>query len=490
MTTTTHELDNRLDHHRARIDDLIDRYGEPLHVLFLDRMAENANAFRAVAQATYPKMLVAFSVKSNPCRGAVRASARLGLGVDVASEHELQLALEERIEPSMILCNGNAKSRIYLEMAIEAGCPIAVDNGDEMLALEYLLGESDRSAEVLLRFRGMPLAGLTSDDQTTAADWTKFGFHIDEAPRLLDRLADHPTLRFRGISAHIGTQISDPSGYQRLLDHLLDLAATAQSRGLHIDTIDIGGGFPVNFLSEDDWAAFQRRLLRRLRGQADHSHAVTWNDIPMGYASSSDDVDPTWVGKAYWSRFPISRMLAHLLESATSAGPCVADRLRELGEPTLVIEPGRSMMANAGITLTKVMGVKQVLGNPVVALDMGINNHGTNLITPDLFPAAVLPRHSSDEPVEAFLAGRLCFSGDMISKAKVRLNRLPVRGDRFVLYHTGAYNADHFASNSCGFPRPAKVTIDADGSAELWRAPETFALLYGDPSIDLTIRDA
>jgi len=136
------------------------------------------------------------------------------------------------------------------------------------------------------------------------------------------------------------------------------------------------------------------------------------------------------------------------------------------------------------------MGVKRVLGHYVVALDMGINNHGTNLITPDLFPATVLPRRTSDEPIEAFLAGRLCFSGDMISKAKATLNRLPARGDRFVLYYTGAYNADHFASNSCGFPRPGKVAVHADGGAELWRAPESFESLYGDPAIDLTIRDA
>ena len=91
------------------------------------------------------------------------------------------------------------------------------------------------------------------------------------------------------------------------------------------------------------------------------------------------------------------------------------ERLADLGNPTLVIEPGRSLMASAGITLTEVMGVKDVLGHPVVSLDMGINNHGTNLISPDIFPAAVLPRHASDQPVDAFLAGRLCFSGDSSS---------------------------------------------------------------------------
>ncbi len=137
--------------------------------------------------------------------------------------------------------------------------------------------------------------------------------------------------------------------------------------------------------------------------------------------------------------------------------------------------------------MAQAMGVKTVLGHSVVSLDMGINNHGTNLISPDIFPAAVLPKRSDDRAVEAFLAGRLCFSGDMISKAKVQLNRLPASGERCVVYHTGAYSADHFASNSCGFPLPAKVAIRSDGTAELWRAPQTFTDVFGASGDELPI---
>jgi diaminopimelate decarboxylase len=120
------------------------------------------------------------------------------------------------------------------------------------------------------------------------------------------------------------------------------------------------------------------------------------------------------------------------------------------------------------------MGTKEVLGHTIVALNMGINNHGTNLISPDIFPAVVVPRRDADQATEAFLAGRLCFSGDMISKAKIELNRHPVRGERLVLFHTGAYGADHFASNSCGFPLPGKVAVRKDGTLEVWRKPQRF----------------
>jgi len=486
---TTDRLDALLDRHQVLIERLIAQHRLPLHVLFIEEMEANARGFREALTSGYPNSTVAFAVKSNPCRGALRAAKRLGLGADVASEYELQCALEEGIDPAAIVCNGNAKSPEYLDMGLRAGALIALDNEAEIDQLEARARLAGARADVLLRFRGMPLSGLTSDDQTTAADWTKFGFHIDDAPRLLARLGASEQLRFHGPSAHIGTQIANPVGYELLVDRFLRLAEDAVELGHPVDCIDIGGGFPVAFLTEDEWSRFTARLLGRLRDPTDISDAVTWVDLPMGYAGATacDAPNPRWVGKAYWSPFPAGRMLARILKYRSGDGTAVVDRLEALGRPRLIVEPGRSLMATAGVTLARATGVKTVLGHSVVSLDMGINNHGTNLISPDIFPAAVLPKRSDDRPIEAFLAGRLCFSGDMISKAKVALNRLPEPGERCVVYHTGAYSADHFASNGCGFPLPAKVAIHSDGTAELWRPPQTFSDVFGRAEDDLTI---
>ncbi len=204
----------------------------------------------------------------------------------------------------------------------------------------------------------------------------------------------------------------------------------------------------------------------------------------MGY-EKRQAAETAWKGKAYWTSFPQSQMLSHILQKPSTDGRPWTERLIDLGTPTLIVEPGRSLMASAGVTIASVAGTKTVLDHRVVALDMGINNHGTNLISPDMFPVAVWPRRDDDSPVEAFLAGRLCFSGDMISKAKVLLNRPPQRGDRLVIFHTGAYSADHFASNSCGFLRPGKVAIRSDNQIELWRRPEQFEEIFGQPQESL-----
>ena len=487
MIKTTERLETLLQQHAEVIDRLIERYELPLHIVFLEQFEANVVGFQDVLQAAYPRGLVAFAVKSNPCRGAVRAAGNLDLGADVASENELRLALEEGISPEEIICNGNAKSSAYLEQALTAGCRIAIDNRDEISEIERLTTDRTRQADVFLRFRGMPLAGLTSADQTTAAEWTKFGFHINEAAVLFSYFEDHETIRFRGVSAHIGTQITEPRGYERLLDHLLRLTEEARTHGLSPDVIDIGGGFPVAFLVEQEWRGFQKRLLGRLRTNSGES--VTWNDLPMGHAGDTS-AEAQWAGKAYWSEVPQSQMLSHLLSHTFADGRSCIERLEALGSPCLIVEPGRALMASTGITMTKVAGTKTVLDHAIVSLEMGINNHGSNLISPDMFPAAVLPSQPNDEPIEAFLAGRLCFSGDMISKTKVQLNRLPQRGERFVLFHTGAYSADHFASNSCGFLRPGKVAIRSNGKAEVWRKPEAFGEIFGDSADSLLIDES
>ncbi len=473
-------LDRALARHAAVIDRAAETFGLPLHLIFKDEIEQSANGYKQVLGRLYPNSRVLFAVKSNPCRGAVRTAARLGLGADAASEHEFRVAFEEGIPAERIVANGNAKTSRYIEAIVSSGALSSVDNADELEELSQTAAKRRVRARVLVRFRGMPLSGFTADDQTTAAEWTKFGFSIDEADAVFAQVARAPGLRFVGISAHVGTQIADPVAYERLAVHMVALARQALAFGLPLSAIDLGGGYPISFVTQTEWAAFQTQLLDRLRAPGRPGAFVTWTNLPMGYSGAEPEADsPTWVGKAYWSAYPASAMLERVLAFCHSDGKSTVEHLAKLGSPTLIVEPGRSLMATSGVTLAEVRGTKSVLGNSVVSLDLGITNHGTNLITNDIFPVAILPRKADDVPVDAFLAGRLCFSGDMISKVKVRLNRTPRPGERAVIYLTGAYSADHFASNSCGFPLPGKVAVDGTGRLEVWRRPQTFEEVFG-----------
>ena len=477
---------NQLD--QRFLNELSDRFGLPLHIIFAGRFRQNCDSFKAVLKLYYPHHQIGFAVKSNPCRGAVRLAARAGLGADVVSEFELRTAIEEGIAPERIICNGNGKSRAYIEMALACGATIAVDGSWELKLIGEIAGKAAQKAKILLRFSGMSLGALTAADQMTASEWTKFGFPIDGCVAVIEECLAQSNVELLGFSAHIGTQICDPSGYDRMLANLLRIAATAAEKGVETRMLDLGGGFPVSYINRIEWDEFKRRLRLQLLGELQESQYITWDNIPLGCA---DDLakyrwgsDPglqqewNWRGKAYWSEFPGAAMLERTLSYRVGDVNHPLDRLHELGDPLLVIEPGRALIGTAGLTLARVAGVKLVRGNAVVVLELGIVNHGTNLVTPDIYPFTVLPGREDDQPAEAFVAGHLCFTGDMISKIKVKLNRMPKRGDIMAIHHTGAYCADHFASNSCGFPRPAKVAVGENGQIEVWRARESFEDLF------------
>jgi len=473
----TQALENQLHRHGPLVDALAQRLGLPLHIVFLEEFARSARRFQDVARRTGVPTLVAFAVKCNPCRGAVRAASRLGLGADVVSEHELRTALEEGIDPAHIVCNGNAKSDIYLQRIIDSGAHLAVDGLEELQLVDSMGRSRGVPVPVLLRVSGLDVAGYTASTQTTAQHWSKFGFSAAELPELLATLPDWGGVRFDGFSAHVGTQLCDPIAYLLLLDAFAALSQRAAALGTPPRLLDLGGGWPVNFLSEEGWQALVKRLHRQVTADSPVAEWVTWDGHPMGASRQgmATYAGPTpWTGKAYWAPHPGAAMLDHVLAAPLSSGGTFREALASLGSPMLIVEPGRSLMATAGVTLAEAMTTKPVMGHSVVALDLGINNHGTNLLAPDVFPAAVLPPRPDDAPVEAFLAGRLCFGGDMITTAKVTLNRLPRRGDRLAIFFTGAYSADHFASHSCGFPLPAKVAVDREGNWELWRGKGTY----------------
>lgn len=463
---------------------LVEKHGLPLHVVFEERFAQNVEKFNTIIEKLYPKTLLCFAVKSNPCRGAVRMAAKFELGVDVVSEFELRAALAEGIQPKKIVCNGNVKSDHYLDGAIAAGALIAADSEWELNLISAISRFKECRTKVLLRFSGMPLEGFTSPEQSTASQWTKFGFPVSRAYDIFKFVSKLPNIETVGISAHIGTQICDPMGYARLMIHVFNLMNIAQKHRLRFSYIDIGGGFPVNYLTRKKWIEFERTLREQLTGNLETSEIATWDNTPMGFKylnGMAPRVTDPWVGKAYWSEAPGAEMLKVILLQKITDGKSVQEHLEAHGNPTLIIEPGRSLIGTAGITVARAAGVKTVNENNVLALELGIVNHGTNLITDDIFPVEVRPQREKEEPLKAFLAGRLCFSGDMISKVKVSLNRMPRRSDLVVLHHTGAYCADHFASNSCGFPRPAKVAVCQDGSTQLWRPADKFEDMFSTP---------
>jgi diaminopimelate decarboxylase len=433
-----------------------ERYGTPLYVLFEDILCENFNRFRKALERSYGSHLICYAVKANNALAIVNLFANLGAGADVASEFEMLLALEAGIPPEKIRANGNCKSRSYLEECIKRGIIINVDPEDELDTIDEISGSIGAKAQVNFRLAGFPLKNVTSPAITTSSEWSKFGINIRQAEEVFLKALAMENLMPHGLMVHIGSQITDAGAYYLVLDELLKLSCQTKDIGFNVNEIDLGGGYGISYLNQDDWENVKRRIAGREDG-------FTWANESVGYNCNME-----WTGEELFCPFTPDLFIRDLLSKSYSGDWTFAERLKEIGSPRLVMEPGRSLVGDGGVTLVRVCRTSKTPGGQdLVHVNAGVNHHSLSLIVPEqMHEIEIANRISSREGFEAFVAGNLCFTGDLFCRAKTRLNSKPKMGDFLILYDTGAYS-DFFVSNTNSFPRPAKVLVGTGGKERL-----------------------
>jgi diaminopimelate decarboxylase len=178
-----------------------------------------------------------------------------------------------------------------------------------------------------------------------------------------------------------------------------------------------------------------------------------------------------WSGEKFFAPYSKEKLLARLLGGRIryeGIEQPFKKVWKKIGNPRLIVEPGRAIVGDAGITLARVVDVYPVAGGqPLVTLDLGLVNHGTGLVEPDLYSWTLAnePDRKDRRPFRAFVAGRLCFSGDLLSRYRVAFPRKPIAGDLAVIEKTGAYAPTFFASRANGFPLPVCVFLGAGKKA-------------------------
>ncbi|MEP7105481.1 MAG: diaminopimelate decarboxylase [Chloroflexota bacterium] len=362
---------------------------------------------------------VLYSAKAFASPQFLRVVADAGLGLDVVSAGELNLALRSGFPAERIYFLGNNKSREDLAAAYEAGVTLVVDGFHEFDLLQSVVPAGQRlRAEVRLA------PGVRPDTHEYIATGqldSKFGFSVESgaARQAVERALGHDRLELVGLHSHIGSQIFDLRGHVAAMAIMLDLVAELKrDLGYAPRRLGAGGGLGIAYTSEDD---------------------------------------P-----------PTPREFVATLRAALEGG-CAA---RGLPLPELVVEPGRSLAGPAGIALYTVGAIKEIPGvRTYVAVDGGMGDN----IRPKLYGARYEPIKVDDpEPSDAALqtvtiAGKYCESADIL----VTDARLPALrpGDLIALPAAGAYCLA-MASNYNGMPRPAVVML-RDGEARLIRRRET-----------------
>ncbi len=484
------------------------RFGLPLHLYDAGHIVANIQALQNVFIESGLDGTVCYAVKACGFPEIIKIAARSGAGADVASEYELATALEAGISPSKLVIHGNAKSEDYLKRAVALDALIVANHHTELVRIEAEAKKQWKTARVLLRLSGFDLGPVTARGIFTAGIWCKFGEPVARVPSLLAALKKWSSIDLIGFQVHIGSQVTEVEPYLEVLGVMAELAFMYREViGRPVRVIDLGGGFPVSYVDRRKWNDLVRSIRLQIEGkrvslnrsaksqgskippdppllkegiqglplwergnEGDFkiSQSATWEGMTGGFKPDPETgkIDwRRWSGEKFYTSYPKEKMLARLLKGKVpfqGKEVQVKKILEKIGYPRLMVEPGRAIVGDAGITLARVVDVYPVAGgHPLVTLDLGIVNHGTGLVEPDLYTWTLANdiERKDLRPFKAFVAGRLCFSGDLLSRYWVSFPRRPVRGDIALIEKTGAYAPTFFASRANGFPMPAALLI-------------------------------
>jgi diaminopimelate decarboxylase len=409
-------------------------FGLPLHIIFAPIMIQNVRNFKSVFKNEYPKGEIRYAGKVNSHPSIFRLMSMEGIGADVASINELRSALRGGIDPKYIDVNGNAKDDELIDTAVGKNMFFIADSYKEMETINIRAKNLNKNARVVLRLSGFKMNQVTDANVFTAGVWSKFGEFVDNIPEIIKNLYKFTNLDFQGFHTHIGSQISEPDPYLEAFGVLVEFGHLLKESGVELKVLNIGGGFPVNYVNKEEWQYLQKRVEAgyiNTKGSIDKNTFV-WNNETGGLGRNKHgEINPhIWPGEKMYSEYPKHNMLEKILKGETSingTASSIKDALASLGNPSLVIEPGRSIAEDSGITLARVSHVRNVAGkHNLTTLEANVTSFATAMLLPPVNPWTIMndPFRTDDKPFETFLAGNLCYSGDIISKYKVFLQRV------------------------------------------------------------------
>ncbi|MGL5161127.1 MAG: diaminopimelate decarboxylase [Plesiomonas shigelloides] len=386
------------------------QFGTPLYVYSRATLERHWHAFDT-AVAGHPH-LICYAVKANSTLALLNLLARLGSGFDIVSRGELERVLAAGGAPDKVVFSGVAKSRSDIERALEVGIRcFNVESEAELQRLNQIAGERGCRAPVSLRVNP-DVDAKTHPYISTGLKENKFGISHQDARRIYRIARDLPHLQVVGIDCHIGSQLTELAPFLDALDRLLLLIDALAEDGIHLRHVDVGGGLGVRYDSETppQPAEYAAALLAKLAGRP---------------------------------------------------------------ELELVFEPGRAIVANAGVMLTRVEYLKASADRNFAIVDAGMND----LLRPALYQAwmqilsadRALVRPSACYDV----VGPVCETSDFLGKQR---ELAIAQGDLLVVRSAGAYGFS-MSSNYNSRPRAAEVLVDGP-EFHLIRERETLSDLW------------
>ena len=395
----------------ASLAEIAARFGTPCYVY--SRAALEA-AYQAYDQAlTAHPHRICYAVKANSSLAILNVFARMGAGFDIVSGGELARVLAAGGDPAKVVFSGVGKRVDEMRAALQAGIHcFNVESESELKRLNQVAGDMGCIAPISLRVNPN-VDAKTHPYISTGLKENKFGIAHEDALRVYSEAAAMQHLRVRGIDCHIGSQLTDASPFGAALDRVLELVGALEARGIALEHIDVGGGVGIRYRDETPiaWADYAEILLSRMQGRREQ----------------------------------------------------------------LVVEPGRSLVGNAGWLLTTVEYLKPGETKNFAIVDAAMND----LMRPALYDAwhDIQPVRQRDGAAQVYnIVGPVCESGDFLGHDR---SLALAEGDVLAICSAGAYGMT-MSSNYNTRPRAAEVMVQGHAVHEVRAREKTSDLFAGE----------
>ena len=413
--------------------ELVKEFKTPLYVMDQELIETTIDKMKAAFKSTRFNTRIAYAGKAFLSTGMIKLVESKGLDLDVVSGGELYTAHKAGFPMNKVHLHGNNKLINEIEMAVEFGIDtIVVDNEDEIDKIERICREKGKKQAVLVRI-DPGIEAHTHHYIKTSGLTSKFGISLfqDNLFDIIKRLNDSKWIEFKGFHTHIGSQIFQSAFFIFALDEIFKyLDKLKKELGIVVHTVNMGGGFGVYYKEGDDPKPIEEVL----------SEIITYTEaMEIKY---------------------------------------------QIGFKELCIEPGRSIVGNAGTTLYEVGGIKETVGGKTyVFIDGGMSDNIRTALYQAEYETGVVNKLNDTDVREITLAGKLCESGDIIIE-KGKLPKATEIGDIVAVTTTGAY-CYTMSSNYNRMMRPAVVFVK-DGKAKVAVKRETLDdLIRNDEIFDL-----
>jgi len=462
-----------------------ENFSLPLNLHYLPIIEENIKAYRNVFNDYYTKGKIRFAVKSSITLPVLKLIKNLNEGVETGSSYETCYALLAGIAAKNIVVTGNCKEDFFIEELITRDILLVADSFDEFKQIAAIADKLHKKAKTLIRLSGFSIKDVTAKSMFTSGVWSKFGLPLNDLPAFINNLNHYPSIDLMGFHVHIGSQITQVEPYLLILGKLVEYGLLLKEKIGSCRVIDIGGGFPVSYLDNKKWQELHIKIRDGyLAAKAnDNSKAFLWDNSSGPFTQdTSGKIDfSTWKEERFYTPYPKALMLKKILTSkilVNGKNISALKALKLLDDPDFIIEPGRSIMEESGITLSKVGYVnKTALGHNVVAIETGITANSRSLLRPvyQEWRIANAINVKDPSPFSTFIVGNLCMNADILAKMKITLPRQPKRGDIMLLCNNGSYSSSFFESSPNGYPLPKRAFITKDGTIKLLTKKNLFS---------------